>query len=250
MSLHGFRVYFFPMRWTQIALPILLCLTSAGAQDLIDAPQQLLILPKQDRRAEVEQLDFEFYPIGWSEDGSKLAGLIAMRNEADDERQWDVRIVDLVTDERLLAETIRHPADGNVRTFWAKHGEFVNEQLEKHEIERSAFELRRFPALLGRQGGDVYEFVLARQYEVEPNFGYQGLKELTVTIIRNGVKSKRVLEQTWEQWYPLAAGVAGYLESPTKDRIAILLVTIERGWEGAPHVRRLRLIGSRVGDNF
>ncbi|MFT5469484.1 MAG: hypothetical protein ACI8UO_004605 [Verrucomicrobiales bacterium] len=69
-------------------------------------------------------------------------------------------------------------------------------------------------------------------------------------MIRNGVKSKRILEETWDQWFPLAAGVVGYLPSPTGDRIAILLVTAERGYEGAPHTRELRLVGSRIGPKF
>ncbi|MFT5469383.1 MAG: hypothetical protein ACI8UO_004504, partial [Verrucomicrobiales bacterium] len=210
------------MRLTAIFPFFALFLGSVGAQDLIDAPHQLPVFSDQESQGRAE-LDFEFYPLGWSESGEQLASLVAVPNEAEDERRWEVRIVDLVTDETLLAETVRHPSDGNVRTFWAKHGDFVKEQMEARGIERRAFELSRFPAMLGTHGADVYEFVLARQYGAEPNFGYQGLNQLTVTLIRNGVKSKRILEETWDQWFPLAAGVVGYLPSPTGDRIAILL---------------------------
>lgn len=234
------------MRHT-IPLLSLLFAASAFAQDLVPIPQQLPIFVEEEYR---KDLDFEIYPLGWSENGEQLATLIAQPNEAADERAWELRIVDLVTDETILAETIRHPHDGTLGTFWNKHGEFVQEQLENRGIQRSTFELRRFPALLGRFGSDVYEFVLARNYAVEPNFGYQGLNELTVTVIRNGVKSKRVLEKEWPEFYPLAAGVAGYLPSPTGDRIAMLLVLTQRGYEGAPHPRNVKLIGSRVGSNF
>ncbi|MEM7015464.1 MAG: hypothetical protein AAF585_28730 [Verrucomicrobiota bacterium] len=158
--------------------------------------------------------------------------------------------VGLVTDETILAETIRHPLDGTLGTFWNKHGEFIQEELENREIQRTTFELRRFPALLGQFGSDVYEFVLARNYAAEPNFGYQGLNQLTVTLIRNGVKSKRILEQEWPEFYPLAAGVGGYLPNPTGDRVAILLVLTQRGYEGPPHTRQVKLIGSRVGPKF
>ena len=219
--------------------------SSTFAQDLVALPQQLLVFTE--KRG---QLDTEVYPLGWSESGEQLAALIALPNEASDERAWELRIVDLVSDENILSETIRHPSDGTLGTFWNKHGEFIHEEVERRGFSRSTFELHGFPALLGKHGADVYEFVIARQYAAEPNFGYQGLSDLTVTVIRNGVKSKRILEESWEEFYPLATGVAGYLPSPTGDRIAILLITTQRGFEGAPHTRRVRIIGSSVGPKF
>lgn len=218
------------------------------AQNLVDVPRQLLVFPGAG--AEREGLDFELYPLGWSANGEGLAVILALPNEAGDERVWELRVVDLVTDSVELAETIRHPADGNIRTFWNKHNGFVTRELEQREIQRSPFELGRFPALLGARGGDVYEFVLARKYGVEPNFGYEGLESLTLTVIRNGMKSKRIFTDTWTEWQPLAAGVAGFLPGPRGDRIAILVVTVQRGYEGAPHVRQLKIVGSRVGERF
>ena len=222
---------------------------SVSGQDLIDLPTEAVVFPANEMRQR-EQLDFRLFPLGWSENGEVLATLVALPNEAADERAWELRVVDLVTDEVLLAETMRHPTSGTINSFWAKHGAFVNDQLAARGIQRGESTVRRFPALLGQYGGDLYEFVLARNYGSEPNFGYEGLSELTLTLIRNGVKSKRILQETWSEWHPLAAGVGGYLESPSGDRIAVILVLVQRGYEGPPHTRRVRLIGSRVGPKF
>ena len=54
------------------------------------------------------------------------------------------------------------------------------------------------------------------------------------------VNDKTVYEK---EWFQLAAGVVGYLPNPHGDRLAILIKTTHRGYEGPPHVRRLVVVG-------
>ena len=195
-------------------------------------------------------LDEEIYPMGWTKNGERLAVLRAHPNEAADERLWQVQVLDLVNDKAILDEEIRHLDKGGLPAFWAAHGKRVMALLAPHDIETSSFKLRRFPALLGKYRSEAYEFLIERTYGTEPNFRYRGLTSLNIKLSNQSGKTKVIYNKQWKEWYPMAAGVVGYLPNPKGDRIAILLGMTHRGYESAPHIRDLTIIGARLGEKF
>lgn len=210
-------------------------------------PEELQIFPTK----EVFQgLDEEIFPLGWSKSGEQLALLIAHPNEAADERQWKVQVIDLVNDKLRLDFEILHLDEGGISEFWAAHGATVESLIQPFQIQEYAFALAPFPALMGKYRGDSYEVTLARKYAQDPEFGHRGLLSLETTISNNVGKSKLILTNTWEEYLPIAAGVAGYLPNPQGDRIAVFIAFTHRGYESAPHVRTFKIAGARVGEKF
>ncbi len=48
----------------------------------------------------------------------------------------------------------------------------------------------------------------------------------------------------------LSEKILGYLPNLVGDRIAIILVTVSRGWEGPPHVSTTEFIGADLEKGF
>lgn len=198
-------------------------------------------------RVNFEGLDEEIYPLGWAKGGEHLALLRAHPNEAADVRLWEVQVIDLVNDKLVLNEEIRHLAEGGLAAFWTDHGAKVEGFLKVHGVSAASFRLHRFPALLGKFRGGSYEAGLERTYATEPNFEYRGLTKLKLTLSSSTGESKTVFEESWKEWFPMAAGVLGYLPNPDGSRMAILMGTTYRGYEGPPHARDVVVVGARVG---
>jgi hypothetical protein len=49
-----------------------------------------------------------------------------------------------------------------------------------------------------------------------------------------------------EYSFALESGVVGVLKSPYEDRVAIVMVDVNRGWEGPPHTGDVRIIGASL----
>lgn len=206
-------------------------------------PKPLEVFPgKSDLEAAV-------YPLGWANDGTHLALLIAQPNEAADERTWEIVITDLATDKTVFTKRIDHPAEAGFANFWAEHGAAVEAACEKHGVESVAMRVHPFPALLGQNGRDIYEAHLGTHWKEEPNFLYDGIHKLEFKLSKAG-KEKTVLEKSWPEWFPLSASLVGYIPNPEGTRIAVLISLVERGYEGPPHTRHVLITGSRVGDRF
>jgi hypothetical protein len=96
----------------------------------------------------------------------------------------------------------------------------------------------------------VLETRLAVTRKEDPNYGYDGIHKLKLTLVSGGDDEKVVFDEMMPSLYPLAAAVPGYLLNPQGDRIAILLATTSMGFEGPPHYRHLTIVGARIGEKF
>ncbi len=196
------------------------------------------------------ELDSAVYPIGWAKDGTRVALLTALPWEAADERTWEFSLTDLVTDEVVFTAKLFQPGKDGIAIFWAAHEAKIGEFCEQHGVTRAPMTLYPFPALLGARRNEFYEVTSRVERGVEPNFRYTGVQKLTITLSRNGAKSKEILDKTWPQWFPLAAGVVGYIPNPDQSRLAVVTGLVQRGYEGAPHPRRFLITGARIGEKF
>lgn len=198
------------------------------------------------------QMDVDFYPLGWSKDGERLAFLNAYPNEASDERYWLFQIYDLVNDEALVSEEFRFwdEPEEYIAKFWAEHGPAIEAQLTEQEIVRSEFVLHTFPAVFGRYLDEYYQVDLRTESAEDPDWKLPAIRSTWLTV-SNGEREKKVFEKSWDRWYPLAIGVIGYLPNPQKDRIAILVGSVKVGFERAPFPRHLEaVVGVRIGKKF
>ncbi len=202
--------------------------------------------------AEKSVLDPEVYPLGWAKDGTRLALLVAQPHEAADERDWMVSVTDLVSDEVVFTKTFSFVPQGEgVDAFWTAHGAEIEAICHDQGVTRSTVELRPFPALPDQQRrNETYEVSAEATREQQPDFGYRGISRLKISLTKDGSATKVILDKSWPKYYPLAAGVLGYIPNPDATRIAVVTGLIERGYEGAPHIRRLLVTGARIGSKF
>ncbi len=209
-----------------------------------------LELPVFPANALIEGLDEQIFPLGWAKDGERLAVLLAKPNEASDERTWKVQVIDLVSETLVLDEEILHVDQGGIEGFWLANENRVMELIKPHQVVPDEFHLHPFPALLGRLRSDSYEVSLTREYGKEPNIGYQGIRNLDVSLLNSEKETKSIFKKSWNEWLPLASGVVGYLPNPQGSRIAVIIAITWRGYESAPHVRSFFIVGAGVAENF
>ena len=174
----------------------------------------------------IEGLDEQIFPLGWANDGERFAVLLAKPNEASDERTWKVQVIDLVRDTPVLEEEILHIDKGGIEEFWSANGVRVMELIKPYQIIPADFHLHPFPALLGRLRSDSYEVSMTREYGKEPNIGYQGIKDLEVSLLNSEKESKSLFKKSWDEWLPLASGVIGYLPNPQGTRIVVIIAIL------------------------
>ena len=232
----------------RLTLPVLLLVLHHPVTSSFAAPP--VELPVFPANALIEGLDEQVFPLGWANDGERLAVLLAKPNEASDDRTWKVEVIDLVHDTLVLDEEILHVDRGGIEEFWVVNGDWVMDLIKPHGVIPAEFHLHPFPALLGRLRGDSYEVSLTREYGKDPNLEYQGIKKLVVSLVNSEKVTKPVFQKAWQEWLPLASGVVGYLPNPQGTRIAVVIAITERGYESAPHIRAFFIAGTGVAEDF
>jgi hypothetical protein len=60
------------------------------------------------------------------------------------------------------------------------------------------------------------------------------------------------MEYKGEELYsaPLDSGLAGLLKSPYENRVAVVALNVNRGWEGPPHTVAVQVVGADLGKGF
>ena len=49
---------------------------------------------------------------------------------------------------------------------------------------------------------------------------------------------------------PLDVAVAGAFKSPFENRVAVVMLKVQRGWEGPPHTVEAQIAGADLGSGF
>jgi hypothetical protein len=206
-----------------------------------------------------ELLEEGFYPIGWSRDG-KFAYYTEPADEDCGCYFAYLTIVDLRTD-KVLWEfknnwEERVAADGSaieddIRKLWKRNEKVFAEKLREHNIE----EVVRFSLLppTFRSAGKSYT---ARVTTLRGNDGdyLRRVRKLDLKLSSPllGSKSLYSAEYKGDDMYgsPLDVAVAGALKSPFENRVAVVTLTVNRGWEGPPHTVGIQIAGADLNKGF
>ena len=200
-----------------------------------------------------------FYPIGWSRDGK-----FAYYSEPVDEECGcyfaELAIVDLRTDKVLWefknkpqdrADASGAPLPDDMRKLWKRNEKMFVEKLREHGIVQTA----RF-ALLGRtfnSGGKSYTAKVASVKGDDPD-GLNRIRKLNLALSSPtlGKKSLYSAEYKGDEMYvsPLDVAVAGAFKSPYENRVAIVMIKVQRGWEGPPHTVEAQIAGADLDRGF
>jgi len=203
-------------------------------------------------------IEAKFYPIGWSRDG-KFAYAIEKPNEAADCQPAGFYIQNMVTDKMVARiegcyET-PDPDHPDIHRYFAKKSGQIRRLLHRYGIRQTITDLRSFPIGSDQRG---YGVDLHARYANAPQIFGNSEKFLTSLRLtlhkkRNYAiqKSKTIFTQhlkPTDGYYD--AVVTGYIDSPFEQRIAVILVYIQRGWEGPPNVTQIKLVGGSLVKEF
>jgi hypothetical protein len=200
-----------------------------------------------------------FFPIGWSRDG-KFAYYVEPVDEECGCYYAELAIIDLRTD-KLLWEFKNKPLErmnekgepipDDMRQLWKRNGTMFTEKLREHKIEQlSRFTL--LPATFRIAGKSFTAKVISVKGD-DPD-GLNRIRKLSLDLTSPSLGKKTLYnaEYKGDDMYasPLDVAVAGVFKSPFEDRAAIVMINVQRGWEGPPHTVDVRIAGADLVKGF
>jgi hypothetical protein len=201
----------------------------------------------------------KFYPIGWSRNGK-----FAYYSEPADEECGcyfaELAIVDMRTDkvlwqfknnweERVAADG--SPIEDNIRKLWKRNEKMFADKLREHDITQVA----RFSLLppTFRSAGKNYTAKVAVVRGNDEDYTGR-VRKLDLKLISPllGSKSLFTAEYKADEMYgsPLDVAVAGAVKSPYENRVAVIMLSVNRGWEGPPHTTSIQVAGADLAKGF
>lgn len=189
------------------------------------------------------------YPIGWSEDGD-FAYVSLPPDEACGCLFFDVIIQNMVTDQILWHLKYNDEGEGdNLQSAWWKHKNDIIKNLKENKIiPKNRIKLLNFPYTMNNTTFDKKYDI---EYTVDADFGFDVVKQQKLTVIADDTKSKTIFNYTEDDYSMLLhSEVLGFLKSPFEERIAIIMLNKQRGYEGPPHTVHLKFSGCSLTDGF
>ena len=199
-----------------------------------------------------------FYPIGWSRDGK-----FAYYSEPVDEECGcyfaELIIQDLRTD-KILWKFENKPQErldekgeiipDDMEKLWARNAKVFAEKLREHGIEQVA----RFPLLplTFRSGGKGYTARLT-VLKGDDGDGLTRARKISLNLSSPRLGRKSLVSETHTgdlYGAPLDAALAGVFKSPFEDRAAVVMLKVQRGWEGPPHTVTVQIAGADLNTGF
>ena len=194
-------------------------------------------------------IDDRIFPLGWSEEG-KFAWICKQSNEAADECAWRVTIQDMTSNKILTAEKFMMPDDpaNDIAQLWDAHGKAITAMLDKHAVKRTPQAMDHLPLVLGKLRGSVFLPVTETVTGKHKDLQFTGVK--SYRIFKSSEDRKAPLfERKYEDYlFPFSVAIGGCFVSPDEAHVAVVVTSCWRGWEGAPHPRRIdALAGFKTG---
>lgn len=196
-----------------------------------------------------ESMDDRIFPLGWSADG-KFAWICKQSNEAADECIWRLTIQDMRTNAVLATEKFEMPdaPENGIARLWDAHGKAVAALLKEHAVKRTSQEMDHFPLVLGHLRSSVFQPVLETVTGTHEDLQFVGVKSFQI-FRSSGDRKAALFERKYDGYlFPFSVWLSGCFVSPDEAHAAIVITACWRGWEGAPHPRRVEaLAGFRTG---
>ena len=192
------------------------------------------------------------YPLGYSNDG-KFAYIIEHDNDPADFVSMETVIQDLVTDKIIWSNSFRDEHDTNpadFKTFWKKRQYLIEKQL-------SAFKIKPLKDTILTTGVHLFSFdqftlssKVATHYEKDWSSNFLDVSSIYIHSKKQGQKT--INEKNYNKdSHVLARKPMGFFASEENyKRVAILVGTVSRGWEGPPHNLSYEIIGANLSMGF
>lgn len=184
----------------------------------------------------------KFYPIGWSKDG-KFAYITEPADEGSGFYLFEIVVFDAVNNKVAWSWKPEDSEEGNLSTIWKKNYNLFKEELNKFQIEQDDnIELKKGKTTFK---GNEYQLVLDTKTETDPDFGFDLIKELKITINSPELGTKEIYSSKMDEYLMyIGAFIPGYILSPYNGRIVVLCQLEQVGYEGPPNIVFFQLVGS------
>ena len=188
----------------------------------------------------------EFYLLGWSGDGEKIAYAIEEETDAAALFSAGVYIQDLVSDKIIWG--IKEQAELNefnsIDEYWNKNKQKIIKELERYDIALNKnFSLKKPPIQYNK---DQFTYTVRTvktkgrakitAYQILLNSNTKGSKEISKISLKPK-ESQMASKQK--------VAVIGYFQGADKARVATLVGLLESGFEGA-RIVRYKIIGASL----
>jgi len=193
-----------------------------------------------------------FYPLGYSDDG-KIAYAIEYDTDPRDMVQIKTFIQDLVTDKILWQDEYRveeNITNIDFKSFWREKRQKILEQLNQHKLHYSN-QLTLYGEKLYYKH-DALFLSSKSQKSYQKDWGLEFLDSSTISL-RSEKKGEKVLNRKYYKGeHVLAREPIGYIPLGERGsrRVAVVVATLHRGWEGPPHTISYDIVGANLDVGF
>ncbi|MCF6241845.1 MAG: hypothetical protein L3J74_10940 [Bacteroidales bacterium] len=200
-------------------------------------PKELSYLDKSD-----DFLVDKFYPIGWSKDG-KFAYITEPADEGSGLYLFELVVFDAVNNKNVWSWKPEEREEGSLSSTWKNNYALFKKKLNEYQIEQEDnIELKKGKTSFK---GNEYQIVLDTKTETDPDFGFDMIKEIKITINSPELGTKEIYQSKTDEYSMyIGAFVPGYILSPYNGRIVVLCQLEQAGYEGPPNIVFFQLIGS------
>ncbi len=195
-------------------------------------------------RSREDYLVDKFYPIGWSKQGY-FAYITEPVAEGLGNYVMELTVINILNGDTLWYWHSPYDQDLVREEVWKN-----NYQLFKTILNRYRIIQLKEPHLLSpyfNYQGEDYSVELQTSFHKQPGYGFEAVRHTRIILRspQNGVKiaydadlpsNSIIINQT----------IAGVMQSPFDDKIAIILQQERPGYEGPPNVITFRIIGTNL----
>ena len=191
-------------------------------------------------------MEDEFYLLGWSADGEKIAYAIQRETDAAALFSAGIYIQDLVTDKIIwgMKKETELEELNNIKDYWIENQQKIREGMRHHQIILGDYSMLKNTPIT--YNGDQFDYTVKtirakgstelKAYRVLLNSKLKGSKEIAKTVLQ--VKGDQIGGKE-------KVAVLGYFQGADKARVATLLALLESGWEGS-RIVRYKIIGASL----
>ena len=191
-------------------------------------------------------IDAELIPLGWSSDGRYFAYVIEPGDEACGCYLYKVNIQDLGTDKILWSQSSEGSSSGDWAFTWKENKQTFEAAFAQYGIDSKAAGTF-YP---GQTARDI-DFTVDKTMKVMPDYSdIAGVGIYTVKAQSESLGSKTLHSDELNFPFMYDVDVMGYIEGPNKDRVAMVIGQVWRGWEGPPNTTSFEIVGAHLKTGF
>lgn len=190
---------------------------------------------------EAEYIKSTFRPIGWSKDG-KFAYVEEPADEACGCYFFRFVIQDMKNDKLIYEWDYNDEGAGDTMdSVWTRQYATFKQNLNDSKIIQNR-DITIKQTDINYEGKN-YRVVFETNTQEDPDFGFDVINEIAISV--NSTTEDAQLFHYIEKAYTmlLNADLAGYIENPYDDKIAVVSWQMQRGYEGPPHVIQFGIVG-------